>query len=553
MAWQLTPYAIAPLAAAVVSAVLVAYVWRHREDRLARIFLVLMGAVVAWSLVYAVQLSHATLEGQLFWQRLGLSIGATIPTIWLAFAIVYAGDEHRLTPGVVALLLVDPVAFAALAWTNGAHGLLWSSEQLSPGLGLDLAFTAIYLVHITYVYLLVLIGVGVLVVVFRHSSAIYRRQAGLMILGAVVPLSANVAFTLGVSPIPGLDLTTPTFALTGLVFALALFRFDLLDLTPVARRRVLDEFGSGVLVVDSDGRLVHANGTAEAVLGDVGVGRPVTELLSVEDIDDVDGLVSTIDDGRRPRYYRFSVSSLRDFRDRAVGYVIAMRDVTTDREYEQRLEVVNRLLRHNLRNDMNKVSGWAEVAAEDADGEALAALRRIQTVAEDVADMSRKARRIEATLENRSDDFATVDTVDVLGSVVADLRERWPDAEIEVSAPGTAPARVQTPELLEVAFRNVVENAIEHGDRSPAVVEVSIESESGAEGDWTVVEVADDGPGIPAMERDILLAGEETALEHGSGLGLWLVRWITQTAGGELEFDENEPRGSVVRIRLRPA
>lgn len=562
MAWQANPYAVAPLAAAVVTALLVAYVWRYRGDRLAKVLIVLLVAILAWSLAYAIQLTQPTLAGQLFWQRLGLSIGATIPTIWLVFSIVYVGDERRLTTGVLALLLVDPIAFAALAWTNGAHGLLWSSARLAPGLGLDLDFASGYLVHITYAYLLVLAGIGMMVVLFLRSSAMYRRQAGLLVLGAVVPLSANVAFTLGLSPVPGLDFTTPAFAVTGLVFALALFRFDLLDLTPVARRRVLDEFGSGVIVVDGDGRVVHANETAREILSDVAVGRHVTELLPVDDMDDVDGFGSTIDDGSRRRFYEFSVSTLRDFRSREVGHVIAMRDATTDREYEQRLEVINRLLRHNLRNDMNKISGWAEVARDADEEEARSILRQIQAVADDVADMSRKAKRIEATLEARSGDLVAVDAADVAASVVADLRERWPDADVELTAPETAPVRAPTPELLGVALRNVVENAIEHADRSPARVDVTVRTEPGPETveaepgsghGWTIVEVADDGPGIPAMERDTLLTGEETALQHGSGLGLWLVNWITETSGGEIDFDENEPRGSVVRIRLRPA
>jgi signal transduction histidine kinase len=67
------------------------------------------------------------------------------------------------------------------------------------------------------------------------------------------------------------------------------------------------------------------------------------------------------------------------------------------------------------------------------------------------------------------------------------------------------------------------------------------------------VSVADDGPGIPDHERAVLTDGEETALEHGSGLGLWLVHWVVERSGGRLSFAENDPRGSVVRMDLRPA
>lgn len=549
MAVQTTPYAIPSLLAALVSVLLVAHVWRHRDERLARVFFVLMIAIATWSLTYAIQLSHTTLAEQLFWQRLGLSIGATIPTVWLAFAAVYAGEEDRLTRPILGLLLVDPVLFAVLAWTNGTHGLLWSSATLSPGLGLDLTFTPAYLVHISYAYFLVLAGIGLMVAVYLRSSAIYRRQAGLLVLGAAIPLLANVAFTLGVSPVRGLDLTTPTFALTGVVFALGLFRFDLLDLTPVARRRVLEEFGSGILVADDRGRVVHANGTAREVLPGAVVGSSVTELLSVEAVADVDGLVSRVDVGDRRRYHEFSVSTLRDFRDRPVGHVIALRDVTTDREYEQRLEVTNRLLRHNLRNDMTKILGWADVAREGSEEDVDAALDEIVTVAEEVAEMSEKAKQIETTLDAPETSLVTVDAVAVIKEEIADVHGAWPESEITLSVPEIAPVRVPGERLLATAIRNLVENGLEHNDHERPTVSVEVRTDS----ESTIIAVADDGPGIPAIERTALSGERETPLEHGSGLGLWLVHWITQTAGGTLDVEANDPRGSVVTMRLRTA
>ena len=64
------------------------------------------------------------------------------------------------------------------------------------------------------------------------------------------------------------------------------------------------------------------------------------------------------------------------------------------------------------------------------------------------------------------------------------------------------------------------------------------------------VRVADDGPGIPAAEVNVLERGYETPLEHGSGLGLWIVNWIVTESGGGISFDENDPRGSVVTLRF---
>ncbi|MGM0399180.1 MAG: ATP-binding protein, partial [Halobacteriota archaeon] len=65
------------------------------------------------------------------------------------------------------------------------------------------------------------------------------------------------------------------------------------------------------------------------------------------------------------------------------------------------------------------------------------------------------------------------------------------------------------------------------------------------------IRVVDDGPGIPRMEREVLSGETEIGpLYHGSGLGLWFVNLAVRQADGVLQFEENEPRGSVVSIRL---
>jgi signal transduction histidine kinase len=70
------------------------------------------------------------------------------------------------------------------------------------------------------------------------------------------------------------------------------------------------------------------------------------------------------------------------------------------------------------------------------------------------------------------------------------------------------------------------------------------------EPDAVEIVVADDDPGIPEEEIEILERGEETGLEHTSGLGLWLVHWIVTESGGSVAFESSDTGGSVVRLRL---
>ena len=54
------------------------------------------------------------------------------------------------------------------------------------------------------------------------------------------------------------------------------------------------------------------------------------------------------------------------------------------------------------------------------------------------------------------------------------------------------------------------------------------------------VTVRDRGPGVPDHELAVIRDGDESALEHGSGLGLWIVQWGVTATGGEIAFDTSD-------------
>jgi signal transduction histidine kinase len=91
--------------------------------------------------------------------------------------------------------------------------------------------------------------------------------------------------------------------------------------------------------------------------------------------------------------------------------------------------------------------------------------------------------------------------------------------------------------------RHAVENGIEHDDSDEPHVEVR----AAALDNGAVIEVEDDGPGIPESEIEPLVAGEETRLVHGSGAGLWILDRVVQYSGGTVEFDTDSD-GTVVRL-----
>lgn len=100
-------------------------------------------------------------------------------------------------------------------------------------------------------------------------------------------------------------------------------------------------------------------------------------------------------------------------------------------------------------------------------------------------------------------------------------------------------------ESLESVFRQILSNAAEHVDRAEPAVSVAID----ADGDTVSIHFADNGQGIDSYERSVFERGAEDPLKHGSGLGLWLIKWGTEVVGGDAEVTNSEG-GATVRVSV---
>ncbi len=210
------------------------------------------------------------------------------------------------------------------------------------------------------------------------------------------------------------------------------------------------------------------------------------------------------------------------------------RFIGESRRREQRLEVFNRVLRHDLRNQLDVIDSHTERLAEETDSDHADA---VLSATDRLAKTGTRARRIDR-LMSRDLDPTTVDLTAVIQELLADVNSEG--IAVETDLPSTATLRTDE-ETLRATLVSPLENAIRYADSTATV---ALES---TDGDYTVV-VSDDGPGIPATELDSLAAGTETDLRHSRGLGLWQLKWGVDALGGEVSF-ENEG-GTTVRVRL---
>ncbi|KTG08435.1 hypothetical protein AUR64_19230 [Haloprofundus marisrubri] len=527
--------------------------WRERPEPGATPLVVMLVGQSWWSIFFAFELQAPTLAAKMFWSDVQWVGVVAIPVAWVLFAMEYTGRDQYVRTKYVAALSVVPALTVVFAATGDYHDLLYTGSELTQQGNVEVLRRnggPWYWVSAGYTYLLGLIGSVPLLGYVRSETSQFRGQSVALLVGTVAPWASNVLFLYGAVPIPGLDPTPVAFAVSGVAYLGALTRFRLLGTSPApnrrARRLVFERMQDAAVVVDSHDYVVDMNESATEMLGTSArsaLGRPAGDVLPKYDYVPSVGTTSeyvTVDGRNGQRHYDVTVTEVSDFHGRNVGRVISYHNVDEHLRHQQRLEVLNRVLRHNIRNETNVIYGYADLVA-DEEGPATDRARIIKERAIAIADMGEKARQIVDTFEQLRKETRTVSLRNLVERTVVDANERFPRVEVRV---GALPTDVRVNAVLGPALENLVENAAEHNTEPDPYVELDATVSDG----WVRLVVTDNGPGIERHERAVLERGTETALEHGSGLGLWLVTWAVGIADGTVEFEENGPSGSVVTV-----
>ena len=245
--------------------------------------------------------------------------------------------------------------------------------------------------------------------------------------------------------------------------------------------------------------------------------------------------------------YRITLGPVAGKDGSVVGAIGVGEDLTESSLREERLAVLTRVLRHNFRNDLNVIAGFTEQAIAEVDDPATVdRLERVVATAGRLLRVGETSRKVEKLLDEQ---HAPVELS--LSAAVTEAIGSLPDTLL---ADATVPADVPDAVTVEVAERfpeaiaELVDNAIRHNDATDPTVTVRA-AEHPSES-WVSLVVADDGPGIPPVERSVL-TGEETQLNHASGLGLWYVNWIVSAASGSIDISESRDGGTRVELTLR--
>jgi len=478
-------------------------------------------------------------------------LGVGLVIMWtFVFALEYSGREHLVNRRTIALLSIEPIVLITLVFTNPGNVFfvdLYHDPTIPSGVGIE--YGVAFWIHIAYSCLLLTLATLMMIELLYTSKSMYRGQAAALFGGVAIPWIGNGLLHLGV--VEG-DVTPAGFILSSSLFALAVVRYQLVDLVPIARDSVLDTISDAIVVIDREERVVDLNPTARDLF-DVDEDWVVgTELSLVIDepplVEQCRSLIETptgsmTEATSDDRHYEIRARPIDDSQNRHVGWVFVIADVTERTERERTLQQQNErldqfasLVSHDLRNPLHVANGYVDIACQTGDLEYLDEVeqshQRMETIIEDVLTLTREGKGV-----------ADPEPV----AVDRTAREAWEHvdtrgAQLHVEADEPVMAdRDRLARLLENLYRN----SIEHGpETTPEELTITVSTERDDQGDTARILVEDDGVGIPEDRREQVLEHGYTTEEEGTGLGLSIVSQIAEAHGWTASVSESDTGGA---------
>jgi len=583
-------HSLVELVSILIAAVVFLITWNAREE-LDRSFLVILG--VSYLFVGGVDLLHV-----LTYKGMGVfpGTGPNLPTqLWVLGRYLEAGS--LLAAGTVGLVRGDR---DALEWTGNTLCALVMGYAAVVALGLGSIFVVDWFpqmyvegsgltrVKVASEYVVIALFAASLGLLYGQRETFNRRLFQFLAGSILLTMGAELAFTFyvdvyGISNAVGHFLKLASFYLIYLsVVKMGIKEPQKTLYRALAKReaearkfkKAADYSGHAVLITDRDGTIQHVNSAWEAITGYSAAearGRN-PRLLNSGEHDEAfyDELWSTIlagdvwegeivnerQDGDRYVIHQ-TIAPIFGEDETIQNFVAIHGDITDQKVYQRQLEsdlhqsvtqlqVLARVLRHNIRNEVNVIAGNAEMIQELSDDtDDIASMAgRIVDASDHLLAQADKQREIVQFLSAPST-TTTLELSAVVDDIVSHLEQQYPRADITIDIPADLVLRT-LPEL-EQAIMEVVENAIVHTEHGTPAVTISARSRDRA----VEIRVEDNGPGIPAAERQVIAGDAEIdALLHSNGMGLWLVDHIVTEAGGTIRFEDAQSRGTIVMLTL---
>lgn len=541
-----------------IAVVAVLFVTRGSQNRVEYDgFVLMLGAVWLWLVAYGTALIGGSIVDPLAAYNFVL-LAASVGAVGVFQFVLAYTRQYTLSRRALTALLVIPVVTQVAAWTNPVHFLIWDPAiTVLAGGGVSRVYGPLFYVpHAAFAYSLTFMSLGLLASHTLQTHGIYQKRAGLLLVsGLFVPVS-DLVNVFG-SPLgPQFDLTPLAFFQFTLVVGWVVFRYRFLDLAPIARRQAIENMNDGVLVLDDEQRILDSNAPGRAFLGHetdptghrIEGHRPelAAAIRRISDNSAANSVDQTVTVGSLTEaVYDLNISPL-SVGPEQFGHIVVIRDVS---ERERRIDELQRqndrldtftgVVSHDLRNPLNVVSGYFELAQSDIPAEYREPIDR---------NIRRMDRMITDLLTMATAGQTVTDPNDV--SLAATAQQAWghidtTGVEFALEIPDDVVLSADHDRLLHV-FENLFRNAIDHNEL-PLTIRVGTVDQAAQQTDSVQsigFFIEDSGQGIRTADHERIFEHGYTTDRNGTGLGLAIVKEITDAHGWQIHSTSRASGGA---------
>lgn len=544
------------LIAGTISLLLTYTGWQNRAQTIVQPFILLMAAETVWIFGYVVELSSSSLDTVLLINNIEYPALETVPVAWLFVVLCFTGREQYLTRRTVPLFFIIPAIVWILVLTNPLHHLYYTGFYESSFGGSTIwlyEHGPLFWIHIGYCYLVAFIALVLAAGRLFVSTELYRRQSILLVCAASIPAFCNMAYVFQLAPFPQFDMTPFAFLASGIILAVGLLRYQLFSAVPVAYSLVFFTMRDGVIVTNSEYRVIDLNPAAERITGvssHDAIGKMVEEVFpllgSLHNGPALSGERRIEAEGQKGgslRFYDVSVTPMDREGTGLSGYLCLFRDISERKRSELALAQANRkigllssITRHDLMNKLMAVGSYLELSRELAtDPEQMEYLNRqlgaVNAMGQQIA-FTREYEQLGA----KAPEWQQV------ASVIKRIRNQVDFHGVSLKC-SIGPLEVYADSMLEKVFYNLFDNAISYGGDSLSEITVSCHRS----GEDMAIVVEDNGAGIFQEDKERLF---ERGFGKNTGLGLFLSREILAITGITIEETGEPGQGARFDIRV---
>ncbi len=548
---------------AILSASVALFAWQYRSNPGGTPLVIHALGSAVWILSYG---AGTRLNSQLLAPgMLGVS--------WLAAVVVAFSGMYVAVEYTERTWLKQPVVLgsiggylcleALLIWLN-PRGLFYTRVPTIVQTGTPVYDLGVWwTVHLVVVFAAATAMLGMFFQVYLSESGAYRQQARTILVGiAVIYITAIVEVT-GLEPYPDLlyNVTMAGSTVLSVTFLWALFYADFLELTPIARKTLLEDIEDATIVLDHQDRLVYANRTAQDVFdtGPEYTGMSADDLFDsiigghpdrIINMNDSETEVAIAPNDER-RYFSVSASTVGDDER---GRAFVFHEITAQKQYElqieqqrDELETLNQVLRHDIRNDLQLITAYGDILDDECETENKQQyINMINKSADHAVELTQTARELSEVMLSDSVEEQRVNLQTILTDEVTEVQASYPSATLEFGTEIPS-VTLAANDMISSVFRNLLKNAVQHNDKEVGEVIVSATDHE----DTVTVTIADNGPGVPDGQKETVFGKGERGLDSsGTGIGLHLVNTLISIHNGDVWIEDNEPEGAIFSVEL---